>query len=79
LVDEIWLSYDADKNGRLDKREAKRFIQDTLRRVGEGDYILRDDFGKIFSIWDKDKSGTIEKPEMTEFFKKCLAKAYGAS
>jgi len=44
VVDEIWLKYDTDRNGKLDKREAKRFIQDTLRRrIGGSEGFLKDD------------------------------------
>ena len=33
-IDQIWNSYDMDRSGSLDKEEAKKFVQDTLRNVG---------------------------------------------
>ena len=30
LVDQIWIKYDADDSGQLNKRETKAFVQDIL-------------------------------------------------
>ena len=33
-MDQIWLRYDVDGNGVLDRNEAKRFIKDSLHHLG---------------------------------------------
>ena len=71
-VEDIWKEYDTDKNGTLDKEEARSLINKTLTAMeGEGktDYT-EEDFAACFAEFDKDKSGTIDKGEMAAFIKK---------
>lgn len=46
-VDQVWNEFDEDKNGVLDKKEAKAFVKLILRNVyGEGKYNL-----EKFTTW----------------------------
>ena len=69
-VDDIWAQYDKDGNGHLDKTEAKGFIEETLKSMGDGASFTEEDFNACFAEFDKDNSGTIEKTEMAVFIKK---------
>ena len=71
-VEDIWKEYDTDKNGTLDKEEARSFINKTLLAMEgpeKADYT-DEDFAACFAEFDKDKSGTIDKGEMAQFIKK---------
>ena len=72
VIDQIWETYDVDKNGSLDKEETKKFVQDTLGNLGSGDEFSQEAFDEVFATFDKDKSGTVEKPEMVDFIKQLL-------
>ena len=69
-VEEIWVKYDDDNNGFLDKNEAKQFVKDTLMDMSDEGAFNDTDFDECFKEFDKDGSGTIEKDEMVEFIKK---------
>ena len=68
-VDEIWVKYDDDNSGALDKEETKKFVQDTLADMADGAGFSDEDFENCFAEFDKDGSGTIEKNEMVQFIK----------
>lgn len=67
VVDQIWGTYDVDESGVLEKEEAKKFVQDTLAEVGQGDDFSEEAFGEFLQTFDKDNSGTIEKAELQVF------------
>ena len=48
------------------------FVQDTLGNLGSGDKFSDEAFDDLFTSFDKDKSGTIEKDEMVDFIKLLL-------
>ena len=73
VVGQIWETYDADRSGALDKRETRKFVQDTLGNLGSGDEFSDDAFSDVFATFDKDGSGTVEKGEMAVFVKQLLA------
>ena len=69
-VQEIWLEYDNDNSGSLDKEETRRFVNETLYKNVEGNKgMSEEEFEKCFNEFDADGSGTIEKSEMIEFIK----------
>lgn len=71
-IDQIWSQYDRDRNGTLDKREARAFIKaalGTMRKQGQSVQQFCDD---VFYKIDKDHSGSITKYEMTLFLKQIL-------
>ena len=47
-------------------------MQDTLGNLGSGDEFSDEAFDEVFKTFDKDNSGTIEKPEMVIFIKQLL-------
>jgi Ca2+-binding EF-hand superfamily protein len=65
------VTYDVKKS-TLVKKETKKFVQDTLGNLGFGDKFSENDFDKVFSTFDKDGSGTVEKSEMVAFVKQLL-------
>ena len=69
-VDKIWSKYDDDNNGYLDKHETKRFVQETLADMANGEGFKDDDFDECFREFDKDGNGIIERNEMVQFIKK---------
>ena len=50
-------------------------MQDTLGNLGSGDEFSQEAFDEVFSTFDKDNSGTIEKAEMVVFIKQLLGGA----
>ena len=75
VIDQIWDTYDDDKSGQLDKKETKKFVQDTLGNLGSGDEFSDDAFDEVFGTFDKDGSGTVDKQEMVQFIKQLLGGA----
>lgn len=77
IVQGLWSEYDDDANGVLDRREARKFVQDfmTMIRIREGkvdrSYKLTD-FDKWFTEVDKDANGTIDMREMANFIKQLM-------
>lgn len=69
-VDEIWNKYDEDRNDSLDEHETKRFVQETLADMANGEGFKDDDFDECFREFDKDGNGIIERNEMVQFIKK---------
>lgn len=65
-IDKIWEQYDEDRNGYLDKEEARKFIEDMsdtlLKSLGH--HLSKRVFDDVFEHFDLDKSGTIDKDEM---------------
>ena len=62
-VDEIWVKFDVDFSGALDKEETKCFVKCTLNDFSGGDAAddsFNDEgFEKVFEQFDKDGLGTI--------------------
>ena len=71
-VNEIWEKWDKDANGHLDRSEMRAFIQATLCQAGiESQQEMSDEeFNAIFTEFDIDESGTIEKDEMAILVKR---------
>jgi len=47
----------------------KKCVQDMLGNLGSGDEFSDEAFDEVFATFDKDGSGTVEKPEMHTFIK----------
>ena len=72
-VDQLWVQYDTDGNGYLDRNETMRFVRDSMKEMGVSMEKLTDeDFEATFSEFDKDNSGTVEKNEMVAYMKKLV-------
>ena len=69
-VDDIWVQYDVDNSGALDREETKQFVKKTLNDMDDSGEFSEEDFEACFREFDKDGSGTIEKNEMAIFIKK---------
>ena len=69
-VDDIWKKYDEDKNCKLDRKEVRRIVIDSLKVIGEDTKIVTDrDFDELFKTMDKKCTGAIDKDEMFSFIK----------
>ena len=70
-VEDIWLQYDNDNSGYLDKEEAREFVRHTMVEMFDNTNALDDsEFETAFVEFDADGSGTIEKDEMALFIRK---------
>ena len=47
-VDDIWLEYDGDGSGSLDKEETRRFVFDVLKEMSDDFEFSQDDFEICF-------------------------------
>lgn len=72
LIDQIWATYDVNKNGVLDKEEIKKLVRETLTNLGSGNELSQGTFDEVFANFDKDGSGKVEKLEMVPFIKQVL-------
>jgi len=71
-VDVIWDIYDTDKSGALDKHQTSKFVKDTLRNLRPNEKFSDEIFGEVFTKFDKDQSGHVERGEMFAFIKHVL-------
>ena len=65
---------DTDKNGVLDKEETRKYLVDTLTKLGFRNEFSQDNFESIFTSLDTDSSGKIEMKELITFVKKLLGR-----
>lgn len=74
MIERIWDKYDADKNGELDREETGAFVRDLLGDCSKmGDEWGDEDFEEsVFAALDKDRSGTVDKPDLIAFMKRFL-------
>lgn len=70
ILKEIWDKYDTDKNGTLNKSEARVFVKEYLLKLGEGDRLPPGQFNAIFKDLDEDGNGKITPAEMKDFIEK---------
>lgn len=71
-VDKIWVQFDADNSGELDKDETRRFLQVVLENIPPPHNYDESRFEQTFVEIDEDGNGLIEKHEMVAFIKKLL-------
>ena len=75
MVDDIWATYDTNKDGYLQKEEAQTFIQGVLDNMKCE--LKKDLFDEVFSKYDVNKDGKLSKEEMANFLKECVFKQKG--
>jgi Ca2+-binding EF-hand superfamily protein len=73
MVNLIWIEFDADKNGKLNRAETLKFINKLYKEQGIPE-VMTAAFDKIFKTIDWNKDGFIQKKEMINFLKKMMAK-----
>ena len=66
MIDEIWIKFDKDNSGYLDKQETRNFLKNILGSMGEREFS-EDDFFRFFTEFDSDNNGIITKNEMRRF------------
>lgn len=71
-VERIWAIYDADKNGLLDRAEARSFVRDLLKGIDRQDLMNQEFFEECFDEFDKDGDQVLAKDEMALFVKKYI-------
>ena len=70
-LDDVWEEFDIDKNGILDREEAKCFV-DKIACVIQKDRAHNYDkstFDDLFTQFDDDQNGYLTKMEMSQFIK----------
>lgn len=65
-VEKIWIMFDGDDNGKLDKEEITDYIKFMAQPVLE---LSDAHINEIFKLIDLDKDGQIDKQEMEVFLK----------
>jgi hypothetical protein len=73
-VEDIWETYDLNDDGNLDKREIKKFIDQTLAKINVHYPYDEFDLDDFFRDVDLTHSGMISRPELRNFFRKLGAK-----
>ena len=71
-LDELWEAHDINKDGHLNKTEAKKFIDKLVQGL---DYERAknynpENFEKVFEEFDEDKNDWLSKGEMATLIKK---------
>jgi len=67
----MWDEYDYDGNGMLDKAECKDFMDELATHIKpeNAQNYNKDDFDYLFTKFDTDQNGYIDKSEMVIFIK----------
>ena len=65
MADQIFLDYDKDKSGDLEKEEAKQFLMDMFKT--EGMKISGKGAEYAVDVIDKDNDGKISKMELVQY------------
>jgi len=63
----LWVQFDTDNSGTLQKNEARVFVQHMMKDMGCD--FDENQFEECFKEIDLDGNGTIEKKEMANFIK----------
>lgn len=69
-VADIWETYDFNDDGNLDKREIRKFIDQTFLKIGISFDFHDFDFDDFFMNLDITQSGTVSKAEFRNFLRK---------
>lgn len=70
MVNEIWVEFDQDDSGTLDKEETRLFLKRIFDMVGLKRNFDNDEFEDFFRSIDLTNDGKISKAEMKHFFGK---------
>ena len=65
-VEKLWILYDLDNNQSLEYKEIRQYIQDVTDPVM---ILEEDEIREIFQSIDTDNSGSVQRPELTEFIR----------
>lgn len=65
-VNSIWFDFDTDRSGKLNRREALKFVNSIMLKKGKppASYIV---FNRYFNEMDINKDGFVSKSEMAIF------------
>ena len=72
VINSIWAKFDKDKNGELDRNEARKFITATIAEMGTRETVTTDAFNTMFEEMDVNGNGRVDKEEMAIQIKKFL-------
>jgi hypothetical protein len=67
MVNKLWDKHDFDGLGALSKPDSNKFIKDCLINLGSSDDFSNETFEEVFTTYEKNNSGTIEKEQMVFF------------
>jgi Ca2+-binding EF-hand superfamily protein len=59
IIEEVWIRYDKDKNGYLNRKETREFLKKSLSDLHEGEKFSELKFAELFKEIDRNNSGTI--------------------
>ena len=70
-IDLMWEEHDVDKNGFLDRSEARTFLDELSKIISQdrAKFYNPDNFEALFEEFDEDKNGFLSKSEMSLFIK----------
>ena len=73
-LDDLWAEQDLDKNGYLDKGEAKQFIGQIVGIIDQerAKNYDKHNFDHLFEQFDVDDNGYLSKGEMSQFIKQAF-------
>lgn len=71
-IEDIWITYDLDENGFLEKEETMAFLEDYMSQHSTSQFNTNN-FENVFKVIDKNKNGVIDRDEMKDFIKKLKA------
>ena len=69
-VQDIWETYDFNDDGNIDKREIKKFVDQTLEKVKLPFEYNEFDLDDFFNQIDVTEDGMVSKAELKNFFRK---------
>ena len=75
IVDKIWLDFDKDNSGYLDRDETRVFLETALRDVPGGEEYDDSKFDETYDAIDANGDGLMERDEMAYFIKALLRQA----
>lgn len=72
IVDVVFMRYDADNSGALDREEVKILIADVFTQLDMHRLADPKEIDKFINSIDKNRDGLIQKPELFDIFKEML-------
>lgn len=72
IVDVVFVRYDNDNSGALDREEVKRLVADVFTQLDMHRLADPNEIDKFINSIDKNGDGLIQKPELFDIFKEML-------
>ena len=72
IIDALWLAYDKDNSGALDRNEIVPLAQAALSQVGYKETLDKAVCDAFFDQVDKDGNGMVDKEELLRFMKSLM-------